>query len=76
MKKYWFGLVLAFLFGTWSLYTTVFFAWLTATPLTQEQLHHAQSRANLWLSLFILSVIGFIVLAIRLVWMYRTRRKT
>jgi hypothetical protein len=76
MKKYWFGLGITFFFIAYSLYAFAFFAWVTATPVTQEQLRQAQSLAKLWGSLSISCLIGFIVLAIRLARLYKARRKT
>jgi hypothetical protein len=49
MKKYWFGLIGTVLLGVYSyLYAAIFFAWLPATPLTQDQLSISQNRATTW----------------------------
>lgn len=56
----------------YALYSYVFFAWLTATPLTAEQLKRAQYDGEVWLIVAGVGFVGIIALAI---WRIRLRRK-
>ena len=50
-------------------YAFVFWAWVTATPVTAEQLVHAQSIATVWLTLTILLsaiAVALLIAAIRI----------
>jgi hypothetical protein len=53
-------------------YAFLFWAWVTATPLTPAQLARAQYNANVWLGLAALSLVVAIV---ALVWAIRLGRR-
>ena len=53
-------------------YAFLFWAWVTATPLTPAQLARAQYNAHVWLGLAALSLIAAVV---ALVWAIRLGRR-
>ena len=53
-------------------YAFLFWAWVTATPLTPPQLARAQYNANVWFGLAALSVV---VAVVALVWAIRLGRR-
>jgi hypothetical protein len=55
MLKYWLILVVFVVVAIYCLYATVFFAWLTATPVTPERLRHAQIAYQVWFGGFVTS---------------------
>ena len=61
MTKYWWiGLVVsivAILFACWCFYAFAFFAWVTATPVTDEVRAQSGQRAELWLMGFVTSLL-------------------
>jgi hypothetical protein len=75
MLKYWIILAVLILGGLYCLYAAAFFAWVTATPLSPESLHCAQSLCYRWFWGFIGTVGLFISTAVRMVYVYRTTGK-
>ncbi len=73
MTKSWLALALALLAALFCLYATLYFAWLSATPLTEAQLHRVQYDCYVWFWVFVAAALLVIGLAARLVWLYRCR---
>ena len=73
MVKYWISLVLLIAFDAYCLYATMFFAWVTATPVAPENLKRAQMLAQNWSIAFLATSATIILLIIRMV---RLRRRT
>ena len=59
----------AVLLGLYSAYETVFFMWLSATPLSPSQLNRVQYHASVWSLVLCFSLIAMIVVAFRLRWL-------
>jgi hypothetical protein len=53
-------------------YAFLFWAWVTATPLTPAQLARAQYNAHVWLGLAAVSLIAAVIV---LIWIIRLRRR-
>ena len=74
MTKYRVVLSLACCGVLFCLYATLYFAWLTATPLTGAQLHRAQYDCYIWFA----ALVAFLLLAAlagaRLFWLRRRTR--
>ena len=66
VPRYLIGLVLVFLGALDCLYFTIFYGWLTATPLTDSELQHAQFKCYLYVWLLVASVVLFVLLLVRL----------
>ena len=55
-----------------ALYETAYFGWLTATPLTEAQLKHAQYDCHAWFFIFLATFIGTVAM---IVFRIRYRRR-
>jgi hypothetical protein len=67
MKRYFAALAIFVIAAGYSAYEFLFFAWVTATPVTAEQLKRAQYHAKIWFVIFCISLLlvaATIVLAI------------
>ena len=51
--------------ATYSLYEFLFFAWLTATPLSGIELKRAQYHAGAWIAVCCASVLALVALGVR-----------
>jgi hypothetical protein len=69
MKKYWISLFVLILISGYAIYATLFFAWLTATPLSSKQLSRAQYDCYFWAVIFVISVLSDIWIA-RMIWLH------
>jgi hypothetical protein len=58
------GMIGAAASGLFALYATLYWGWLTATPLTEAQLSRARYNAYVWLSMFVGSSAMFVILLI------------
>ena len=67
------AIVAAAAFGLFALYCAVYWGWVTATPLTPDQLDRARYNAFAWFWLFVGS--ETIVFIATFVWMVASRRK-
>ena len=72
MRSAWLIFVLAVLSTLFCGYALVFWAWVTATPLTPAQLARAQYNAYVW---FGLAALSFATAVASLVWGLRRRRR-
>jgi len=75
MLKYTVSLVAVGLVGLFALFSAIYCAWLSATPLTPERLHLFQVEFFVWLSLFLLELIFSVVIIMRLL-RYRGAQST
>ncbi len=66
MTKYWISLAALFLIACYCLYTGVFFAWVTATPVPAHLRAQASQYAQLWLGGFAASVLISVGLIVRM----------
>jgi hypothetical protein len=67
MKRYYAALAVFIIAAGYSAYEFLFFAWVTATPVTAEQLTRAQNHAKMWFLIFCISLLlaaAIVVLAI------------
>ena len=72
MTKYKLSLLALILVSAFALYSSLYFAWLTATPLSTGQLARAQYDCYFWFALFVLALLLSIFVIVRMV---RLRRK-
>ena len=75
MIKFWIAIPLLLLGSTYSLYTALYYAWVTATPLKEEQLRVYQQFFYYWFFAFLAFLIGTIFCIIRLVIQRRKNSK-
>jgi H+/Cl- antiporter ClcA len=55
-----------------SVHATAYFGWLTAYYTRQDLIRAAQIRANIWLAVLVVALVGF---ALNAWWWWRLRRK-
>jgi len=72
MTKYKLSLFALILVSGFALYSSLYFAWLTATPISAGQLARAQYDCYSWFAFFVVSILSSIWIAVRMV---RLRRK-
>jgi hypothetical protein len=72
MRKYKLSLLVLILVSVYALYMALFFAWLTATPLSASDLVRAQHHCYFWFWTFMVSTLADIYIVVQLV---RLRRK-
>jgi len=72
MTKYKLSLFALILVSGFTLYSSLYFAWLMATPLSASQLARAQYDCYSWFAFFVVSILLSIWIAVRMV---RLRRK-
>jgi hypothetical protein len=72
MTKYKLSLLALILASGFALYSFLYFAWLTATPLSAGQLARAQYDCYCWFAFFVVGVLLSIFLVLRMI---RLRRK-
>jgi hypothetical protein len=72
MAKYKLILFALILVSGFTLYSSLYFAWLTATPLSAGQLARAQYDCYSWFAYFVISILLSIWIVVRMV---RLRRK-
>jgi len=66
MLKYAVSLVGVSLVGLFALFSAIYCAWLTATPLTSERLHFVQVEFFVWLGILVIALITSVVIIMRL----------
>jgi hypothetical protein len=66
MSKHWIAPAVLFLAGCYFLNRAAYFAWRTATPLTDNGLRAAQCHYEIWLGALLLSLIIFTAVGIRM----------
>jgi hypothetical protein len=66
------GMIAAALFSAFSCYATLFWGWVTATPLTDSQRERAQYNAYAWFAIF---VACWVIVFVLLVCWFRSCRK-
>jgi TRAP-type C4-dicarboxylate transport system permease small subunit len=71
MKKYGITLILLLLVDAYCLYATAFFAWVTATPVSQEKFKRSQVLAQNWGIAFLLIALVIIIVIIRIIQVHR-----
>ena len=54
-----------------SAYSVLYFGWVSATPLTSEQLERVQRDYIVWLAVLICSVLATAVIAVWLFWLLK-----
>jgi hypothetical protein len=59
----------------YSAYAFLFFAWVTATPITPEQLKQAQHLASVWFFVFCASFLLAVVSVVLFIRAFRKRKK-
>jgi hypothetical protein len=72
MTKYKLSLFVLILASGFELYASLYFAWLTAAPLSPGQLARAQYDCYCWFAFFVVSILLSIWIAVNMV---RLRRK-
>jgi TRAP-type C4-dicarboxylate transport system permease small subunit len=72
MTKYKLILLALILVSGFALYSSLYFAWLTATPLSAGQLARAQYDCYFWFALFVVAILLSIFVVVRII---RLRRK-
>ncbi len=75
MIKYWISLILIFLAGLYSLYTAMFFAWASATPLKPESVARAKLYVNLWGGGFLFFLVLFVACIGRIAYLFDKKKK-
>jgi hypothetical protein len=66
MSKHCIALVLLTLAGCYCLYSACYFFWLSATPLSNEDLRRAQVHYEFWIGALVIVLMFFAGIAIRM----------
>jgi len=58
------------------LYAWIYYAWVSATPVSPEILPSVKLYATIWFSGFILDLVAFVAVSARLAYLYARRKKS
>ena len=75
MKKYWVALPILFLGTIYGFYAAAYYAWLTATPLSEGRLVLLQRYFYIWLFASICMLIAGVSCVVRIIVLHRKSRK-
>lgn len=75
MRKYWITTILLTLIILYCGYATAFFAWVTATPVSPENLRRAQMLSLIWFAGLMAGTLLLIAVVFRMVHLHRLNMK-